>query len=83
MPSPPIALDHLQHTLRQKTGVRRLIPPREQYPIQPIELLKLHGRGWVSGHDPHDGALDLRGRSEVVLSDLHDVIDFCVQLDVC
>lgn len=58
------------------------ISPRENYPREAVELLEADRRWRVERHDAHDARLHLGCGAEVVLADLHDMIDLSVQLHV-
>ena len=47
-----------------------------------VPLLKIDGGWWVSGLHADDTGLDLGWGTEVVLSDLHDVLHLGKKLDV-
>lgn len=84
-PSTVVALDHGENFLgAQPASTESLVLADEAHTEKAVPLVPADV-GPVLAHlglDAHDGGLDLRGRPEVVLADLHDVGDFGPELGV-
>ena len=81
-PRPPIPLQHPHHTLGHKIAMQRLIPPTEQYPVHPIEFFESYWWRRIERDQTDDGRLDLRRGPEIVLADVHHIVDFGVELHI-
>jgi hypothetical protein len=81
-PRPPVLVQHLHNALRLKVRMDPFIPAAEYDSREAVELLKAHRRRWIERHDAHDGRLDVRRRTKVVLAHVHYVVDLGVELYV-
>lgn len=77
-----VTLEHLRHSLCLKVGSNGLVATSKEDPGETVKLLEPHRRRWVDRYDPDDGRLDVRWRTEGVLGDFEDVVDFGKELNV-
>src|SRR5262245_49271441 len=81
-PSPSILFQHFLDPFRLKVSTEGFIWSRKDDPIHPVELLEFHGRWGIDGYQSNDGRLDFRRRPEIVPRNIHNVVDFCEELNV-
>ena len=81
-PCPPVLFQHLRHALGLKVRMENFVPAAEYDAREAVKLFKAHRRRRVERHEAHDGRLDVRRRSEVVLAHVHHVVDLGVELHV-
>ena len=73
-----VLLEHLEDALGLEVCMHGLVSPREQDTREAVKLFESNRRRRIQWHNAYDGAFNVWWRPEVILADVHNMVDLGV-----